>query len=155
MDFTKQLNGFADVGYTFGGDYRDLNFNLGVNYAFWLPFLPQNRKTPFAENGVFFVRRKCFSFPEGKMSFLPQNVPFFSGAKILFSTWRKGCQKSLSTLSENVVFAPPTKCCQEKTELITYCLCNKNCLKAAIFDCFFIKMKYILQIWNTKPRRSD
>ena len=34
MDFTKQLNGFADVGYTFGGDYRDLNFNLGVNYAF-------------------------------------------------------------------------------------------------------------------------
>lgn len=34
MDFTKQLNGFADVGYTFGSDYRDLNFNLGVNYAF-------------------------------------------------------------------------------------------------------------------------
>ena len=33
-DFTKQLNGFADVGYTFGSDYRDLNFNLGVNYAF-------------------------------------------------------------------------------------------------------------------------
>lgn len=34
LDLTRQLNGFANVGYTFGSDYRDLNFNLGVNYAF-------------------------------------------------------------------------------------------------------------------------
>lgn len=80
------------------------------------------------------------------MSFPPQNVPFFSGAKILFFDLTEGVSKEPFDAFRKRCFRAAGKMLSRKNRIDNILFIQQKLLKSDNLLIVFLKMKYILQI---------